>query len=127
MVYDADGGLVGELRYVVGHLIGRAECSLCDITHGPLRRKADFDDLVARLTSAGHQVHVCHRNEQDESQAVASTGALPCVLVADDAADGVGRVAEPWTVLVDADALRSCAGRVDALDRAISGALAARP
>ena len=28
MVYDADGGLVGEVRYVVGHLLGRAECAL---------------------------------------------------------------------------------------------------
>lgn len=26
--YNADGGLVGEARYVVGHLLGRTECQL---------------------------------------------------------------------------------------------------
>ena len=53
MVYDADGGLVGEVRYVVGHLLGRAECALCDITHGPVRRKQAFDELVADLLELG--------------------------------------------------------------------------
>lgn len=117
MIYDADGGLVGEVRYVVGHLLGRAECGLCDITHGPVRRKASFDALVDRLAARGHVVEVHHRNEQTSPQATASTGQLPCVLVADDPGG-------PWQVLVDADALRRCAGDVDAfavvLDEALS-------
>ena len=40
-VYAADGGLVGEVAYVVGHLLGRTECALCDVTHETLRRKPD--------------------------------------------------------------------------------------
>ena len=83
MVYDADGGIVGEARYVVGHLLGRAECALCDITHGPVRRKQDFDRLVAELAAEGHRVEVHHRNEQRDGQADASAGRLPCVLVSD--------------------------------------------
>ena len=38
-VYDADGGLRGELAYVLGHLAGRAECALCDITHSAVRKE----------------------------------------------------------------------------------------
>jgi hypothetical protein len=116
MVYDADGGLAGELRYVVGHLLGRAECSLCDITHGPVRRKGEYDALVARLERDGHTVEVHHRNEQAPAQASASTGHLPCVLVADDPAG-------PWRVLVTADELRACEGDVAALSTALDAAL----
>lgn len=105
MVYDADGGLVGEVRYVLGHLIGRTECSLCDITHGPLRRKADFDALVGELAALGHEVEVHHRNEVDAAQAAAAVGHLPCVLRA-DAPDG------PWSVLVPPSELRACGGDV---------------
>lgn len=117
MVYDADGGLVGEVRYVVGHLLGRAECSLCDITHGPVRRKASFDAFVAALEAEGHRVEVHHRNEQREAQATASAGHLPCVLVA-DRADG------PWRVLVGADELRACGGDVDRFGEVVLAALA---
>ncbi len=48
-VYRADGGLVGELRYLVGHYLRGESCSLCDITHSPWRRKAAWDAEVATL------------------------------------------------------------------------------
>ena len=32
-VYHADGGVRGELSYVLGRLLGTAHCALCDITH----------------------------------------------------------------------------------------------
>ena len=38
-VYDADGTLVGELRYWFGTLFGASHCSLCDITHSRWRRR----------------------------------------------------------------------------------------
>ena len=76
-VYDADGGVVGELRYVIGHLVGRAECSLCDITHGRVRRKAGFDALADRL---GVPLTVVHRNERADDLAAATGDALPCVV-----------------------------------------------
>lgn len=114
MVYDADGGLVGEARYVVGHLLGRTECALCDITHGPVRRKADFDALVEQL---GLPVEVVHRNEQDAAVASVIAGHLPCV---------AARQAGEWSVLLDADELRACAGDVGRLGERLQGALAAR-
>src|ERR687897_376858 len=48
-VYAADGGILGEVAYVVGHLLGRTECGLCDVTHGAVRRKPEWDDMAARL------------------------------------------------------------------------------
>lgn len=36
-VYDADHTLAGEVAYVVGKLLGRRHCALCDVTH-PLAR-----------------------------------------------------------------------------------------
>ena len=32
-VYHADGGIMGELRYVIGAVFQGNHCSLCDITH----------------------------------------------------------------------------------------------
>ena len=112
-VYDADGGLAGELRYAVGHLLGRAECSLCDITHGRLRRKAEFDDLRDRL---GVPFDVVHRNERSPDVAAAS-GVLPCVV----AVTGAGR-----DVVLGPDDLRECAGDVERFERVLREALATR-
>ena len=41
-IFDADGGLRGELRYVIDKLAGRGHCALCDITHGlnPLGKRS---------------------------------------------------------------------------------------
>ena len=48
-VYRADGGLRGELRYLAGHYLRGQSCSLCEITHGRLRRKPAWDEAVACL------------------------------------------------------------------------------
>jgi hypothetical protein len=97
-VYDADGSLLGELSYVVGHALGRRSCALCDITHGRLRRRSDFDAAVAALDV---RVDLLHRDEQPAELAVLTAGALPCVV----AETRGGRV-----VLVGADTLAACAG-----------------
>ena len=59
-VYHADGGLVGETKYVIGSMLGTAHCSLCDITHSPIRRKREWDRMVARL---GLPFDLHHLNE----------------------------------------------------------------
>lgn len=114
MIYDADGGLVGEIRYVVGHLLGRTECFLCDITHGRVSRKHAFDELVDRLPMP---VTVVHRNEQEPALAEATRDLLPCVMA--ETADG-------WELLVGREALHECHGDVAAFDAVLSAALADR-
>ena len=113
-VYDADGGVVGELRYVVGHILGRAECSLCDITHGRVRRKAEFDALVGRF---GVPFAVVHRNERTEEVTAATGDALPCV---------VARTTSGFVGLLGARELGECAGDVARFGRALDAALVAQ-
>ena len=119
-VYDADGGIVGELSYVVGHLLGRTDCSLCDVTHGALRRKPEWDAMAARLPVP---LRLVHRNEttDDEQRAHYASG-LPAVI----GARGDGS----RTVLLGPAGLAALGGSVAEFERALLEALsldAARP
>ena len=80
-VYNADGGIVGELKYFFGHLIGIAKCELCDVTHSPIRRKVSFDKLAQDLNAEfGLEIDLKHLNERTELEIRASSGQEPCVL-----------------------------------------------
>jgi hypothetical protein len=80
-VYNADGGVIGELKYFFGHLIGIAKCELCDITHSPIRRKASWDRLASELKAEyGLDFALEHLNERSEAENKASAGREPCVL-----------------------------------------------
>lgn len=81
-VYHADGGLLGEAKYVIGHLLGRTHCALCDITHSPVRRKKRWDRFVAGL---GVPFRLYHLNEMPAGVArrVAVSGS-PAVLARTD-------------------------------------------
>jgi hypothetical protein len=109
-VYHADGGLRGEAAYVLGHLFGRAHCSLCDVTHSPLRRKPAWDAMVARL---GIRVDLVHLNERDERVAAASAE-TPCVLAEVDG---------HYRVLLGRADLDALGGDVTAFEAAVRTAL----
>jgi hypothetical protein len=101
-IYAADGGLSGELKYVLGKLSGRAHCSLCDITHSPIRRKREWDDLVRHL---GVPVDLVHRNEVPPNIS-ALGGLFPPAVYA------ITRSSPPILVLAGAD-LEPLAGSVN--------------
>lgn len=61
-VYRADGGLIGEMRYLAGHYLRGEHCTLCDITHAGLGRKRSWDAAVSEL---GIPFTLLHRNELD--------------------------------------------------------------
>lgn len=75
-VYDADGTLVGELRYWFGTLVGAEHCSLCDITHSRWRKRPDFRECADRL---GVPITFLHRDDLDD-ELRAAAGDLPVVL-----------------------------------------------
>ena len=108
-IYDADGGLTGELRYVIGHLLGTAECALCDITHSAVRRKPAWGRMVATL---GVPFDLRHRNELTESERIA-TATMGLPVVAAELADG--RLVR----VLDAAALDACGGDPDRLRAAL--------
>lgn len=59
-IYNADGGTIGELKYIAGKVVGQAHCSLCDVTHSPVRRKKAWDAMVRTLP---YEFVLLHRNE----------------------------------------------------------------
>jgi hypothetical protein len=86
-VYDADGSLLGELRYWVGaHVTGTAHCALCEITHGLFREKAAWREVSGGLPVPFEAVHLDERCPEIED---ASRDRTPCVLavLADGSAD----------------------------------------
>jgi len=113
-VYNADGTLRGELRYFIGARLGRAHCSLCDITHGLVRERAEWRSGRARLPVA---FDTYHRDDQPDAVRAATGDTTPIVAAETDT--GV-------IVLLGPDALDACAGSVDelvaAVERAVDGA-----
>ncbi len=101
-IYNADGGLVGEARYVVGHLLGLTSCSLCDITHSPLRKKPEWDAMVAVLPTP---LTVLHKNElEPDLEAWLGDKTLPLVVGINDSGE--------FSVVLDPLALDSVEGSV---------------
>ena len=81
-IYKADGGIVGELSYFFGHLVGLRSCSLCDISHSPIMKKASFKALEKHLLAQyGIEVRMIHLNERNEREQKASEGREPCILL----------------------------------------------
>ena len=112
-VYDADHTLRGELSYWVGARLGRAHCSLCDITHGTFREKADWQACRAGLPVA---FDTFHRDDQPDSVQAAVAGAAP-VVVAETDSGGI-------VPLLNSAVLDACGGSVDALVAAVERAVA---
>jgi hypothetical protein len=76
-VYHADGGLLGELRYVFGKARGTAHCALCDITHGAVRRKSEWDAACRQFPIP---IRLVHLNERSPDEAAACTLGTPTLL-----------------------------------------------
>jgi hypothetical protein len=116
-VYNADGGVIGELKYFFGHLIGIAKCELCDITHSPIRRKASWDRLASELKAEyGLDFALEHLNERSEAENKASAGREPCVLA--EYPDG------SLGMFLDRQELRMVDGNVDRFAKLVRARLA---
>ena len=77
-IYNADGGLSGELRYALDKVLGRSGCGLCDITHGwNLFGKRSWREACRASPVA---IEMIHRNEATPEQ-LAVAGFLPAVLI----------------------------------------------
>ncbi len=111
-VYQADGGVLGELRYVVGKLRGSAHCALCDITHGLTGKKAAFSRCEKSL---GVPVELVHLNERSPALRQFTEGKTPCV---------VGHGGSGLVMLLDAHALNGLTGSVVQFEAALREALA---
>ena len=97
-IYDADGSLAGELRYLVDKFLGRADCSLCDLSHGwhPAGKRA-----WRQRQGATTQLNWLHRDEVPHHVLTHVSESLPCI-----AMDTNGRV----DILICKDQLAGCDG-----------------
>ena len=115
-VHHADGGIIGDVRFALGTVTGRAHCALRDVTHAMVRRKPEWDAMVARL---GVPVRLLHLNELDADvrRAVGHTGS-PVVF---------GRYAGHLVPLLRADGLAALRGSVAAFEEALVARMSAMP
>jgi len=111
-IYKADGGLVGELTYFFGHLIGVRSCSLCSISHSPIKKKTSFKELEKHLFEEhGILVRMIHLNELNEREKKASEGREPCMLL--EYPD------QSISMFLDSTDLKALSGRVSSLKKLI--------
>ena len=102
-VYDADASLWGELSYWVGARLGVRHCALCDVTHGLLRRKAEWDRCAAELPVP---FTTYHRDDAPADVRAAAAGAYPVVL---------GRTGHGLEIVLTAARIEACGGSPAAL------------
>ena len=112
-VYDADGTLRGELAYWVGARLGRAHCSLCDITHGLARERPDWKSCRDGLPVP---FDTFHRDDQPDAVRAAASGVVPVV---------VAETGDGFVVLLDPRAIEACAASPDKLASALESAVEA--
>ena len=92
-VYDADSTLIGEVSYWIGARLGRAHCSLCELTHGLFTQKNEWKTCAADL---GVPFHTFHRDDAPADVLATLAGEFPAVLQ---------RTAEGLSVILTKNAL----------------------
>ena len=107
-IYDADGSLAGELRYLVDKFLGRADCALCDLSHGwhPAGKRA-----WRQQQGATTQLTWLHRDEVPHHVLAYVSESLPCV-----ATDTDGNVG----ILISKDELAGCEGNLTVFEQLLA-------
>ena len=115
-IYHADSGVVGHLRYAFDKVARGDGCTLCDISHGLLREKTDFD---ACKKSLGIPMEMIYRNQLPPPLARHLGGQTPAV---------VGALSTgAYRTLLGPPALAEAEGDVFAFRTALEAALATAP
>ena len=61
-IYNANGSITGEISFLFGKLTGQTQCALCDISHGPFKKKSAFSRAQQTL---GIPFEILHLDELD--------------------------------------------------------------
>ena len=99
-IYDAEGGLSGELSYAWGKMLGRNHCELCDITHSLFFQKKKWKELIDKLYIT---IRVVHLNEQSPALKSVTDGKTPCIVLSCDG---------NYEIIIDTTDLKNCNGDV---------------
>ncbi len=104
-IYHANGGIIGELKYMTGKITGLSHCALCDITHTTAGKKENWKKCEKNL---GLPVELVHLNEREKNLKEFTKGQTPCV---------VGENDEGYTILLDDNELEKCKGKVEIFEK----------
>jgi hypothetical protein len=110
-IFQANGGLIGEVSYMVGKLTGKSHCSLCDITHG---RWSEKSEMVDCRESSEAPFLLVHLNEQSDALAAFTAKKTPCVVA--ELTNG------EFVMLLDSEKLESCVGEFSSFEAAFNAA-----
>ncbi len=77
LVYDANGGVLGEAMYFVRKWLRIGKCELCAVTHRGLRPREAW---VRATGEVDVEIDARHRNELDARLRDFIDGAYPCVV-----------------------------------------------
>ncbi len=83
-VYDADGTIIGELTYFWQKTFRGRHCTLCDITHGAIKMRSEWNLAVAEL---GLEFELLHRDEATHRHTSVQGYQPPCVLAQDESGE----------------------------------------
>tara|TARA_Y100000814_G_scaffold278968_1_gene241186 strand:+ start:4533 stop:4901 length:369 start_codon:yes stop_codon:yes gene_type:complete len=77
-IYNANGGILGEIRYFLGKIFKDKHCELCDITHILAWKKKSWKEFEKLL---GCDLQVLHLNDQSSTMKKITDNKTPCILV----------------------------------------------
>jgi len=106
-VYNADASIWGEVSYWFGARLGVRHCSLCDVTHGKFRKRADW---VQYSESLGIPFTTYHRDDAPQDVRTVANGNYPIVL---------GRTEAGIEVLLNDTQIEACNGSPEQLIAAL--------
>jgi len=103
-IYNAEGGLTGELSYVWKKMLGANHCALCDITHSLVFPKKKWKELVDELHI---NIQVIHLNERAPALKSLTNGKTPCIVLSCEG---------NYEIIIDTTDLKNCKGEVSRLE-----------
>lgn len=100
-IYQANGGLIGEIAYIFRKLVLNDNCSLCKVTHRGLIRKSDWKGYLNTLNIHFELLHI---NEQTSEMAVYTKGYTPCI---------IADIGDNYVTLMNSEIIDGCNGSVE--------------
>lgn len=82
-IYNADGGLLGELTYVFKKVTGSAKCDLCTLTHHSVSEKKEWAEFVKGSPIKITTVHLNEQSGVHEGLPQFTAGKVPCIVKID--------------------------------------------
>ena len=105
-IYDADGGIFGEIKYFAGKFFSNKHCSLCDITHG--NSKEEWAKCERRLPITIDFIHLNERNSAIEKY---TRDVTPCV---------IGKTATGYVTVITKNEMIECDGDANKFEKLIN-------